>query len=332
MEKIALGTQGLEASRIGLGCMGMTWAYRGAEEAECLRALSLAVERGITLFDTAEVYGPYANEELLGRALAPFGEEVLIATKFGFRIDLAAPMGVGGLDSRPENVRAAAEGSLRRLGRETIDVLYQHRLDPGVPIEETVGAMAELVREGKVRYLGLCEVSPGTVRRAHSVHPISVVQSEYSLWSRDVERDLLPVLRELGIGFVAYSPLGRGFLAGSVRSRVDLDPDDWRLTQPRFTETALAKNRGIARAVDAMAQEKGCTPAQLALAWLLAQGEDVVPIPGTSKASRIEENAAAAGLVLTAEEVDRLGTVIPRPVGARYDEAMMAAIDGQHAS
>jgi aryl-alcohol dehydrogenase-like predicted oxidoreductase len=327
MKTVALGAEGLKTSRIGLGCMGMTWAYRGADETECLRALRRAVERGVTLFDTAEVYGPFANEELLGAALAPFGDKVLIATKFGFRIDLSAPLGVAGLDSRPENVRAAAEGSLRRLGRDTIDVLYQHRRDPEVPIEDTVGAMAELVQEGKVRYLGLSEVGPETIRRAHAVHPISVVQSEYSLWSRDVERVLLPVLRDLGIGFVAYSPLGRGFLAGSVRSRADLDPEDWRLTQPRFTGPALAANLEIARVVDEMAQARGCTSAQLALAWLLAQGDDIVPIPGTTKPGRIDENLNAAEINLAPEERARLMALLPEPVGLRYDEAMMSAIE-----
>ena len=305
MKTRTLGQQGLTVSSIGLGCMGMSFAYGGADEARSLATLHHALERGITLFDTAEVYGPFLNEELIGRAFAGRWDRLVIATKFGFNVggrhkspDGTTPM----TDSRPENVRAVTEASLKRLGAPVIDLLYQHRVDPAVPIEETVGAMARLVEEGKVRHLGLSEAGPDTIRRAHAVHPIAAVQSEWSLWTRDPEAHVLPVLRELGIGFVPYSPLGRGFLTGTITSTADLADNDWRAAQPRFSAEALAANMKIADVVRQLAAGRGCTPAQLALAWLLGQGEDVVPIPGTTRPERIDENLGALDITLTAAE------------------------------
>ena len=313
---------GLAVSALGLGCMGMSFAYGQADEGESIRTLHRAVELGVTFFDTAEVYGPHTNEELVGRALAPVRDRIVIATKFGFKI--GAP--TYGVDSSPHNVRAATEGSLRRLGAETIDLLYQHRVDPEVPIEDTIGAMAALVSEGKARHLGLSEAAPETIRRAHAVHPISAVQSEWSLWTRDNEADVLPTLRELGIGFVPYSPLGRGFLTGQLTRREDLQAGDWRLTQPRFSEEAFAANRAIANAVRRMADAKGCTPAQLALAWLLSAGDDVVPIPGTTKVHRLEENLGALDVRLTQAERNELAAATPAPTGDRYQPEMMAMV------
>ncbi len=330
MNRRTLGKQGLEVSAEGLGCMGMTWAYGGGDEQAGIETIHRAIELGVTFIDTAEIYGPHTNEELVGRAIAGRRDEVEIATKFGFSFDPDDPGRPRGIDSSPENVKRACEGSLRRLGTDHIDLFYQHRVDPNVPIEETVGAMAELVAAGKVRYLGLSEASAETIRRAHATHPLSALQSEYSLWTRDPEDEVLPALRELGIGFVAYSPLGRGFLTGTIRSLDDLPEDDWRRTNPRFQEEALAENLKLADRVAELAAKIGASPAQVALAWVMAKGDDVVPIPGTKRVSRLEENAAAAELRLTAEQLAALDAAIsPEAVrGSRYDEAMMATLNG----
>ena len=323
-----LGSQGLEVSAQGLGCMGMTHAYGKGDEQSGLETIHRALELGITLLDTAEVYGPHTNEQLVGRAIAGRRDEFEIATKFGFAIDPDRPSDRA-TDGRPENVRRACEGSLERLGTDHIDLFYQHRVDPDVPIEETVGAMAELIEQGKVRYLGLSEASAETIRRAHATHPLTAVQSEYSLWTRDVEDDVLGTLRELGIGLVAYSPLGRGFLTGQIRSMADLPEDDWRRTNPRFQEHALQENLELADRVTEIAERRGITPAQLALAWVMAKGEDIVPIPGTKSPRRLEENAAAAEIKLSAQDVEELDNAIsPEAVrGDRYPEGMMALLN-----
>ncbi|MFZ0377266.1 MAG: aldo/keto reductase [Solirubrobacteraceae bacterium] len=330
MQRRKLGSQGLEVSAQGLGCMGMSYAYGTGDEELGLRTIHRALELGVTLLDTAEVYGPYANERLVGRAIAGRRDQVEIATKFGFKFDPDNPYGPRGVDGSPENVKRACEGSLERLGTDHIDLYYQHRVDPSVPIEQTVGAMAELVSEGKVRYLGLSEASPEVIRRAHVVHPLSAVQSEYSMWTRDPEAEVLPTLRELGIGLVAYSPLGRGFLTGQIRSIDDLPEEDWRRNNPRFQEEALRQNVELADRVVALAEERGITPAQLALAWVHAKGEDIVPIPGTKRPERLEENVAAFGVTLSAEDEATLDEAIPAgaAVGARYREADMALISG----
>ncbi|MFE4973493.1 aldo/keto reductase [Kitasatospora sp. NPDC056651] len=321
MEHAFLGA--LEVSRIGLGAMSMSDYYTGAgdDDVESVRTIHRALDLGVTLLDTAEIYGPFANEELVGRAIAGRRDEVVLATKFG----LVAHGGGGPnvLDSSPANVRAAVEGSLRRLGTDRIDLYYQHRVDPGTPIEETVGALAELVREGKVRHIGLSEAGPETIRRAHAVHPVTAVQTEYSLWTRDPESALLPLLRELGIGLVAYSPLGRGFLTGAIRSTGQLDAADFRLTTPRFAEENFGANLRIVDEVERVAAEAGATAAQVALAWLLAQGRDIVPIPGTRRSTRVEENAAADAVTLTPAQLARLDTLVPA-AGARYAEQDLA--------
>ena len=316
----------LEVGRIGLGAMGMSTAYSASErdDEQSIRTIHRALDLGVTLLDTAEVYGPYTNEELVGRAVADRRDEVVLATKYGMISHTGA--GRGTLDSSPANVRTAVEGSLRRLGTDHVDLLYQHRVDPATPIEDTIGAAAELVAEGKVRYLGLSEAWLSTIRRAHAVHPITALQSEYSLWTRDQETEVLPLLRELGIGLVAYSPLGRGFLTGAIRSVDDLDADDSRRTNPRFTGENFQRNLDLADEVGALAREIGATPAQVALAWLLAQGEDVVPIPGTKKVSRLEENVAADAVELTPEQVKRLTELAP-PSGEHHDESQMRMIE-----
>ncbi|MDK4731786.1 aldo/keto reductase [Rhizobium sp. CNPSo 3490] len=318
----------LTVSAVGLGCMGMSFAYGASDEAESVKTLHRAVDLGVTFFDTAEVYGPFTNEVLLGRALKPFRERVVIATKFGFKIDTsqAGAAAIAGVDSRPEHVRAVAEASLKRLGIETIDLFYQHRVDPNVPIEETVGAMAALVKEGKVRALGLSEAGSATIRRAHAVHPIAALQSEYSLWTRDPEEDVLATCRELGIGFVPYSPLGRGFLTGAIRKADDLADDDFRRQVPRFQAENFDANAALVATLEKLAAAKGVTTAQLALAWVLNQGDDIVPIPGARKLHHLEQNVAAADITLSAEELDQLGEAIPaaQVAGKRYSDASLA--------
>ena len=318
----------LEVSSLGLGCMGMSYAYGPTDESESLAVLRRYLELGGNFLDTAEIYGPYKNEELLGRFLREIQrEQVVVATKFGFRIENGA---IQGIDSSPANVRKACEGSLKRLGIDTIDLYYQHRVDPAVPIEETVGAMAELVRAGKVRQLGLSEAGPDTLRRAHSVHPIAALQSEYSLWSRDIERNgTLATCRELGIGFVAYSPLGRGFLTGAIQKPSDLSSDDWRHTNPRFQGEAFETNLRLAEHVKNLAERKGCSPAQLALSWVLAQGDDIVPIPGTKRVRYLEDNLGAVDISLSADELAQIDNLFPPGAaqGERYAEAMMALVN-----
>ncbi|MFT4002495.1 MAG: aldo/keto reductase [Rhizobium sp.] len=318
----------LTVSAVGLGCMGMSFAYGATDEAESVKTLRRAVDLGVTFFDTAETYGPFTNEELLGRTLKPVRDRVVIATKFGFKLDPAksGPAAMTGVDSRPEHVKEVAEASLKRLGTDIIDLFYQHRVDPNVPIEDTVGAMAELVKEGKVRALGLSEAGSATIRRAHAVHPIAAVQSEYSLWSRDPEEDVLATCRELGIGFVPYSPLGRGFLTGAIRQTDDLAADDFRRSLPRFQGENFDANAALVARLQALAEEKGVTAAQLALAWVLHQDDDIVPIPGARKLHHLEQNAAAADIVLSATEVKELGDIVaPENVaGKRYSDASLA--------
>jgi aryl-alcohol dehydrogenase-like predicted oxidoreductase len=319
-----LGT--LETSPIGLGCMGMTWAYGAADEDEAVATIHRALELGCTFLDTAELYGPHTNEELVGRAVRSSGvsrEDVVVATKFGI---VVGPNGRS-LDGSAAHVRRSAEASLQRLGLDYIDLYYQHRPDPSTPIEETVGALAELVAEGKIRHIGLSEAAPERLRRAAAVHPIAALQSEYSLWTRDPEAEVLPLCRELGIGFVAYSPLGRGFLSGRFRSLEDLEQDDWRRTNPRLQGENLGHNQQLAAKVRELALEKGCTPGQLALAWVLAQGEHVVPIPGTKRRRYLEENWAAQEVELTPEDLDRIASEVPVAAGARYDEVGMRSVN-----
>jgi aryl-alcohol dehydrogenase-like predicted oxidoreductase len=325
MKTRELGKSGLKVSAIGLGCMGMSEFYGASDDAESIATLERALDIGVTFWDTADMYGSGANEVLLSKVLATRRDEVTLATKFG---NVRGPDGsFVGIDGRPEYVRAAADASLRRLGVDVIDLYYQHRVDPNVPIEETVGAMAELVAAGKVRYLGLSEASAETIRRAAAVHPIAALQTEYSLWTRDLEAEILPAIRELGIGLVPYSPLGRGFLTGRFRTPEDLPADDWRRLNPRFQGENFAANTAIADRVRELAEAKGRTPAQLALAWLLSRGEDVVPIPGTRSIARLEENAAAVDVVLTDEELRTLTEGLPEAAGTRYPEASMRAVD-----
>ena len=317
----------LEVSAIGLGCMGMSDFYGPADEATNLQVLNHAVDIGIDFLDTADMYGVGANERLLSQVLKTRRGEIVLATKFG---NVRAPDGrILGIDGRPEYVRSACDASLARLGVEQIDLYYQHRVDPKVPIEETVGAMAELVKAGKVRYLGLSEASAQTIERAAQVHPITALQSEFSLWTRDVIDTVLPTCRKLGIGFVAYSPLGRGFLTGAFQNTSQLDANDWRRMNPRFSDENVEQNRRLVDAISEIAQARGCTPAQLALAWLLHQGDDIVPIPGTRRISRLDENAAATRIALTSAELERIDTVLSNtPVaGARYPAASMASVN-----
>ena len=327
MEQRKLGTQGLSVSALGLGCMGMSAFYGATDEAESIAAIRRGLELGINFLDTAELYGPYTNEELVGKAVAGRRDDYVIATKFGVRIDLEGPSGPRRvLDGSPENVRRSIDASLERLGTDYVDLYFQHRIDPGVPIAETVGALGELVAEGKVRYIGLSEAAPETIRAAHAAHPLTAVQTEYSLFTRELEDAVLPTLRELGIGLVAYSPLGRGLLSGRFESREDLDADDWRRTQPRFGDENADRNIALAATVKEIAGEKGVTPAQLALAWVLGRGDDVVPIPGTKRRSYLEQNAGAAEVELTDEDLARLAE-LPEPVGERYDADGMRAIN-----
>lgn len=318
----------LTVSAIGLGCMGMSHAYGGQDEQEAIRTLHRAVELGVNFFDTAEVYGPFRNEELVGKGLKPFRDKVVIATKFGFKIDANASdsRAMSGLDSRPEHVREVAEASLKRLGIDVIDLLYQHRVDPDVPIEDTVGAMAELVKEGKVRALGLSEAGAEAIRRAHAVHPITALQSEYSLWTRDPEGEILDTCRELNIGFVPFSPLGRGFLTGKVQKPEDFGADDFRRTLPRFSAENMAANASLVKLLEDMAAEKGVTAAQLALAWVLHQGDFIVPIPGARKIPHLEQNVAATEITLSADELKTLGDMLApeKFSGARYGQRAAA--------
>ena len=323
---------GLEVSAIGLGCMGMGQVYGTAlDKADAFKVLARAVELGVTFFDTAEVYGPYTNEVLVGEGLKPFRDKVVIATKFGFDI---APEGAGegfsrmrGTDSRPEHIRAVAEASLKRLGVEVIDLFYQHRVDPNVPIEDVAGTVKDLIAEGKVKHFGLSEAGAATIRKAHAVQPVAALQSEYSLWFRELEHEVLPTLRELGIGLVPYSPLGRGFLTGAVKADT-LAQNDFRRGLPRFQGEALAKNLGLVEALTQIAAEKGVTPAQLALAWILHQGEDIAPIPGTTKIARLEENVGAAAVALSAEDLTRIAAAVPETAieGERYSAAGLAMV------
>ena len=325
---------GLEVSAIGLGCMGMTRVYGPApEQAETFKVLARAVELGVTFFDTAEVYGPYDNEVLVGEGLRPFRDKIVIATKFGFDI---APAGEGatgpgrmrGTDSRPEHIRAVAEASLKRLGVEVIDLFYQHRVDPNVPIEDVAGTVKDLIAEGKVKHFGLSEAGPETIRKAHAVQPVAALQSEYSLWFRDLEATTLPVLTELGIGLVPYSPLGRGFLTGAIKADAPLAKDDFRSGLPRFQGKALAKNLSLVEALTQIAADKGITPAQLALAWILHQGDHIAPIPGTTKISRLEENVGAVDVTLSADDLARIAAAVPETAveGARYSAAALAMV------
>jgi aryl-alcohol dehydrogenase-like predicted oxidoreductase len=323
MKHTTLGS--LDVARIGLGTMGMSFAYSGAgsDDDESIRTIHRALDLGVTLIDTAEVYGPYTNEELLGRALKGRRDQVVLATKFGM---ISHPgRGSGSLDSSPASIRTAVEGSLRRLGTDHIDLYYQHRVDPDTPIEDTIGVLAGLVTEGKIGHIGLSEAGATTIRRAHAVHPVTALQSEYSLWTRDPEPEVLPVLRELGIGLVAYSPLGRGFLTGTISSTDQFDPDDFRQNNPRFTSENFQHNLRSAEEVKAIAAEAGATPAQVSLAWLLTRGDGIVPIPGTKRVSRLEENVAAEAVELTTEQITRLNDLTP-PAGGHHTEAQLRMI------
>jgi len=328
MEKRTLGDRGLEVSALGLGCMGMSAFYGSTDEDEAIATIRETLDLGINFLDTAEMYGPFENEKLIGKAVAGHRDDWVIATKFGVRPERDESGGWTRVrDGSPENVRRSVEGSLERLGTDRIDLYYQHRMDPNVPIEETVGAMAELVAEGKILHIGLSEAAPERIRKAHATHPITAVQTEYSLWTRDLEAEILPTLRELGIGLVPYSPLGRGFLSGRFKSPDELDSDDFRRHGPRFTGENLEANLQLVAKVEQLADEKGATPAQLALAWVLAQGDDIVPIPGTKRRSYLEQNAGALELELSDEDLERIDAEIPPAQGDRYDAQGMTAVN-----
>jgi aryl-alcohol dehydrogenase-like predicted oxidoreductase len=327
MKTLTLGPGGPEVSEIGLGCMGMSAFYGSTDEREARATIARALELGCNFLDTSDMYGPYTNEELLGSAIAGKRDEVFLASKFGIKLVEEGNLIDRVIDGGAEYVRSACEASLKRLGTDRIDLYYQHRVDPDTPIEETVGAMAELVQAGKVRHIGLSEASAETIRRAHAVHPITAVQTEYSLWTRDPEAEVLPTCRELGIGFVPYSPLGRGFLSGRFTKPEDLDEGDFRRKGPRFTGENLEANLKLAAKVKEIAEEKGCTPAQLAIAWVLAQGEDLVPIPGTKRRKYLEENAAAVDVELSEQDLARIDAQLPAVSGDRYDEAGMASVN-----
>lgn len=327
MKQTNLGTQGLKVSQLGLGCMGMSEFYGARDDEESIATIHRALDLGITFLDTSNIYGPYTNEVLVGKAISGRRNEVQLATKFGIvRSEDPAARGVNG---KPEYVKSSCEASLKRLNVEVIDLYYQHRVDPNTPIEETVGAMAELVKEGKVRYLGLSEAAPSTIRRAHATHPISALQTEYSLWSREPEEEILPTLRELGIGLVPYSPLGRGFLTGQIKSPDDFEADDYRKNSPRFQGENFQKNLDLVQRIEKMAKAKGCTTSQLALAWVLAQGDDLAPIPGTKRVKYLEENAKAVDVQLSAEDLKHLDEIAPHgsAAGDRYPAAAMKAVN-----
>jgi aryl-alcohol dehydrogenase-like predicted oxidoreductase len=325
MQKRKLGKSGLEVSAIGLGCMGMSFSYGPPKDKkEMISLLHAAVERGVRFFDTAEVYGPFINEELVGEGLAPFRGKVLIATKFGFKVGIAEKQAWSGLDSRPEHIKEAVEGSLKRLWIQTIDLLYQHRVDPNVPIEDVAGAVKELIQQGKVKHFGLSEAGVQTIRRAHAVQPVTALQSEYSLWMRAPEKEIIPTLEELGIGLVPYSPLGRGFLTGKIDEQTTFDSSDFRSNLPRFQPDALKANQALIQLLESIAAKKKSTPAQIALAWLLAQKPWIVPIPGTTKLHRLEENIAAAAIQLTPDDLREIDSAASRikVEGARYPERL----------